>query len=203
MSAGVMPLGGDKISKSFGPVQVLFDVSISLEPGQVHALIGENGAGKSTLMKILCGYEQPTSGRVRVDGIERVLADSADAEARGIVLIHQEFNLAEQLTVAANIFLGREIRRGALMDVGRMEGRARELLAELETDIDPKQRVLELSVPEKQMVEIAKALVREARVLVMDEPTAVLTVRESQVLFRQIARLKAQGVAILYTSHKL
>jgi ribose transport system ATP-binding protein len=119
------------------------------------------------------------------------------------VLIHQEFNLAEQLTVEANIFLGRELKAGALLDKAAMRKRSAQLLAELETSVNPRQLVSELSVPAKQMVEIAKALVRDARVLVMDEPTAVLTERESEVLFRQIARLKAQGVAILYTSHKL
>ena len=203
MDAGAVPLSGDKISKSFGPVQVLFDISIALKAGEVHALIGENGAGKSTLMKILCGYEHPSSGRVLIDRAATNLSGSAEAEAAGIVLIHQEFNLADQLSVSANIFLGRELRRGMFLDVARMRERARELLLELETPIDPRQPVSELSVPEKQMVEIAKALARDARVLVMDEPTAVLTPRESQVLFRQVARLKAQGVAILYTSHKL
>ena len=203
MEAGAVPLAGEGISKSFGPVQVLFGVDFALRAGEVHALIGENGAGKSTLMKILTGYEQPSAGRVLVDGEASVLPGSAEAEHRGIVLIHQEFNLAEQLSVAANIFLGRELRRGLLLDVRAMHARAAQLLAELETHIDPGRPVSELSVPEKQMVEIAKALVREARVLVMDEPTAVLTARESEVLFRQIARLKAGGVAILYTSHKL
>ncbi len=196
-------LRGEAISKDFA-VRVLSDVDLSLAGGEVHALVGENGAGKSTLMKILCGYLKPTAGRILLDGEEISFHDSAEAEARGVVLIHQEFNLAEQLTVEANIFLGREIHgAGGLLDSAAMRSRSRQLLAELETAIDPQQRVSELSVSQKQMVEIAKALVREARVLVMDEPTAVLTNRESEVLFRQIERLKAQGVAILYTSHKL
>jgi ribose transport system ATP-binding protein len=203
MEAGAVPLAGEDLAKRFGPVQVLFDVSLALRAGEVHALIGENGAGKSTLMKILCGYEQPSGGRVLIDRVATHLTGSADAEARGIAMIHQEFNLADDLSVAANIFLGREVRRGPILDVARMRERAEALLAELETPLSPRQRVADLSVPEKQMVEIAKALAREARVLVMDEPTAVLTARESQVLFRQIERLKGQGVAILYTSHKL
>ncbi|MCB9993282.1 MAG: sugar ABC transporter ATP-binding protein [Hyphomicrobiaceae bacterium] len=191
------------ISKSFGPVRVLFDVDLNLRSGDVHALIGENGAGKSTLMKILGGYLPPSSGTIEIDGAPVRFGNSAAAEAAGIVLIHQEFNLAEQLTVEANVFLGRELHAGPFLDWRRMREKTRELLAELETDIAPQQRVRELSVPQKQMVEIAKALVRDARVLMMDEPTAALTSREAQVLFRQIEKLKAQGVAILYTSHKL
>ncbi|MCB8881773.1 sugar ABC transporter ATP-binding protein [Acidisoma cellulosilytica] len=191
------------VSKQFGDVQVLFDVSIALHAGEVHALIGENGAGKSTLMKILSGYLPPTGGEIVFDGAARQFSSSEAAEDAGIVLIHQEFNLAEQLTVEANIFLGREIKRGLFLDVKTMRARAQALLAALETKIDPTARVQDLAVPDKQMVEIAKALARDARVLILDEPTAVLTPKESLVLFRQIARLKAQGVAILYTSHKL
>jgi ribose transport system ATP-binding protein len=200
---GRIPLRGEAISRDFGPVRVLFNVNLSLKAGEVHALVGENGAGKSTLMKILCGYQKPTSGTVVLDGEPIVFANSAEAEARGVVLIHQEFNLAEELSVEANIFLGRELRHLAFLDRRAMREKSRALLGELETNISPDQRVSDLSVPQKQMVEIAKALVREARVLVMDEPTAVLTAKESEVLFKQISRLKAQGVAILYTSHKL
>jgi len=196
-------LAGVAVSKSFGPVQVLHGVDLTLRSGEVHALIGENGAGKSTLMKVLCGYQGPTAGHILLDGQPVAFHDSADAERKGVVLIHQEFNLAEQLSVEANIFLGREMQAGALLDRRGMHERSLQLLRELETDIDPRQRVAELSVPEKQMVEIAKALVRDARVLVMDEPTAVLTAKESEVLFKQIERLRQQGVAILYTSHKL
>ena len=202
MDRGQALLAGKAVSKDFA-VRVLDGVDLSLYPGEVHALIGENGAGKSTLMKILTGYQPPSSGEVLVEGKPAYFAGSADAEARGIVLIHQELNLAEDLSVAANIFLGREIRRGPFLDVRAMRDRAAALLAELETHVDPSQKVASLSVPERQMIEIAKALVRDARVIVMDEPTAVLTARESEVLFRQIARLKGQGVAILYTSHKL
>jgi ribose transport system ATP-binding protein len=203
MDDAIVLLAGRRLSKRFGAVQVLFDVSIELRAGEVHALIGENGAGKSTMMKILSGYQSPSDGHLTMDGREIAFASSEEAEAGGIVLIHQEFNLAEQLTVEANIFLGREMRRGPFLDLSAMRRRAQALLSELETPIDPASRVSGLAVSDKQMVEIAKALARDARVLILDEPTAVLTARESRVLFRQIERLRAQGVAILYTSHKL
>lgn len=192
-----------KVSRSFGPVQVLFDVDFDLYPGEVHALIGENGAGKSTMMKILSGYLEPTSGEVTLDGAPVSFASSEDAEDRGVVLIHQEFNLADQLSVEQNIFLGRELKRGLFLDHRAMRATTNELLERLETKTAPSATVSKISVPEKQMVEIAKALSREARVLIMDEPTAVLTRNEAEILFRQIERLKAQGTAILYTSHKL
>ncbi len=191
------------VTRSFGPVQILFDIDFDLRPGEVHALIGENGAGKSTMMKILSGYLQPTTGEVLLDGNGVRFADSEAAEAVGVVLIHQEFNLAETLTVEQNIFLGRELKRGFLLDHAKMRAETLALLAQLETDVDPAARVSEISVSDKQMVEIAKALSRNARVLIMDEPTAVLTNREAEVLFRQIERLRAAGTAILYTSHKL
>src|SRR5690606_7184735 len=169
----------------------------------VHALIGENGAGKSTIMKILSGYHDPTRGELLLDGEQVSFASSEEAENRGIILMHEEFNLAEQLKVEENIFLGRELKRGFFLDKKAMRAEAARLLAELETRVSPDARVSEISVSDKQMVEIAKALSRNARVLIMDEPIAVLTTREASVLFRQIERLKAKGTAILYTSHKL
>ncbi|MGZ9811023.1 sugar ABC transporter ATP-binding protein [Pseudoroseicyclus sp. H15] len=191
------------ICRSFGPVQVLFDVDIALYPGEVHALIGENGAGKSTTMKIMSGYLQPTSGELRLDGARASFEDSQAAEAQGIVLIHQEFNLAEQLTVEENVFLGRELKRGPFLDRRAMRAKTVELLDRLNCHVSPSARVKDISTPDKQMVEIAKALGREARVLIMDEPTAVLTNREAEVLFELVERLRADGVAILFTSHKL
>jgi ribose transport system ATP-binding protein len=200
-SAPVLALAG--VSRSFGPVQVLFDVDFDLRPGEVHALIGENGAGKSTTMKILAGFLEPTAGEVRLDGQPVAFASSEEAEDRGVVMIHQEFNLASQLTVEQNVFLGRELRRGLFLDHRTMQERTRALLDRLACRADPNARVRSISVPDKQMVEIAKALSREARVLIMDEPTAVLTNRETEVLLEQIARLREAGTAILYTSHKL
>jgi ribose transport system ATP-binding protein len=196
-------LAVENVSRRFGPVQVLFDVNFDLRPGEVHALIGENGAGKSTTMKIMGGYLQPTSGRVLLDGEEVHFASSREAEDRGVVMIHQEFNLASQLTVEENIFLGRELRRGLFLDHRAMRAESRRLLARLNCTVDPRARVSDISVPNRQMVEIAKALGRHARVLIMDEPTAVLTARETDTLLELIARLRAEGTAILYTSHKL
>ncbi len=191
------------ITRSFGPIEVLHGVDFRLVPGEIHALIGENGAGKSTMMKILGGYLAPSTGELRLDGSPVRFRDQRDAEDAGILMIHQEFNLAPQLTVEENIFLGRERRRGPFLDTRAMRAEARELLERLECRVDPQTRVHDLSVPNRQMVEIARALGRDARALIMDEPTAVLTGRETDILLKQIDRLKAQGTAILYTSHKL
>jgi ribose transport system ATP-binding protein len=191
------------IIKEFGPVRVLHGVDFALEPGRVVGLLGENGAGKSTLMKILAGYERPTAGQLVVDGVERRFADARDAEALGIALIHQEFNLAEHLTVAQNIFLGHEKKRGWLLDRRAMAVDAAACLEQVGLAVDPETRVSELIVAEKQLVEIAKALSRKARVLIMDEPTASLSPGETKKLFELMARLKGQGVTIVYISHKL
>ena len=196
-------LSGREICKSFGPAQVLFDVSIDLHAGEVHALLGENGAGKSTLVKILSGYHQPTSGALSLDQSEVTFEDSEVAENHGVILIHQELNLAEQLTVEENIFLGREIKRGWFLDKAAMRAEAKKLLDQLQCDVDPRTRIKDLAVSDRQMVEIAKALSKNADILILDEPTAVLTGREVDILFDQIRRLREQGVAILYISHKL
>ncbi len=219
----------DQVVKAFGPVQVLHGVSFELEPGRVYGLLGENGAGKSTLMKILAGYESLTGGVLKVNGQAQHFSSSRDAEALGIVLIHQEFNLAEDLTVAQNIFLGHEKRMwplgrlfkapvprgergslgrpgassGWLLDDKTMEREAAAALAQVGLDIDPRTKVRRLIVAEKQLVEIAKAVSRHARLLVMDEPTATLTPGETERLFRLIAQLRADGVTIVYISHKL
>lgn len=196
-------LGLNGISHWFGPIQVLFDVNLELHPGEVHALIGENGAGKSTMMKIMSGYLQPTEGTLQLDGNPIRFGSLEDAEAAGIIMIHQEFNLALQLTVEENIFLGREKRRGLFLDQKAMQAESRALLERLNCPIDPRRKISDISVPNRQMVEIAKALGRDARVLIMDEPTAVLTNRETDTLLEQIDRLRKAGTAILYTSHKL
>ncbi|WP_177174593.1 sugar ABC transporter ATP-binding protein [Loktanella fryxellensis] len=201
MPGPVLSLRG--VSKSFGPVQVLHGIDIDLHAGQVLALIGENGAGKSTTMKILAGYQPPTGGTILLDGQPATLSGLRAFEDAGIVLIHQEFNLAEQLTVEQNVFLGRELRRGLLLDKTRMRQLTRDYLDRLDCAVDPDTPVSKLSNSDKQMVEIAKALGRRARILIMDEPTAVLTGSEVDTLFAQIRVLRDAGTAVLFTSHKL
>ncbi|MCT6719336.1 sugar ABC transporter ATP-binding protein [Acidovorax sp. K2F] len=192
------------VTKEFGPVRVLHGVGFALQPGRVYGLLGENGAGKSTLMKILAGYESPTTGEVVVDGAVRAPGGgSRAAEAQGIVLIHQEFNLADDLTIAQNIFLGHEIKRGPFLDDKAMREKTRAALAQVGLPLDPDTRVRKLIVAEKQLVEIARALARNARLLIMDEPTATLTPGETERLFALMAELKAAGVTIIYISHKL
>ena len=200
MTGALLALAG--VRKSFGPTEILHGVDFALYPGEVHALIGENGAGKSTIMKILGGYLAPTSGAVLLDGRPAPWRSGAEAEALGVVVIHQEFNLASDLTVAQNIWLGREMG-GFFLDHKAMRLATQALLDQLECRVSPDARIRDLPVSDRQMVEIAKALSRNARVLIMDEPSAVLTSTEVQVLFRQIDRLRAQGVALLYTSHRL
>ncbi|MBA4490832.1 sugar ABC transporter ATP-binding protein [Paracoccus sp. S1E-3] len=193
----------EKVTKSFGPVEVLHGVDLALHTGEVHALIGENGAGKSTIMKILGGYLAPTTGRVLLDGAPVTYHSGPEGEAQGVVVIHQEFNLAADLTVAGNIFLGREITRGLGLDHAAMRAATAELLARLDTSIRPEALIRDLSVPDRQMVEIAKALSRKARVLIMDEPSAALTHREVEALYAQVDRLRAEGVALMFCSHRL
>jgi len=145
------------VTKSFGPIEVLHGIDLALHSGKVHALIGENGAGKSTAMKILAGYQEATEGRILVDGKPTVFANLHDGEQAGVVMIHQEFNLAEQLTVEQNIFLGREINNGLLLNKRQMYDLTREYLDKVQCKVDPDAKVSSLSNSDKQMVEIAKA----------------------------------------------
>jgi ribose transport system ATP-binding protein len=200
---GGLSVAFEGIVKRFGPVEVLHGVSFPLEPGRVYGLLGENGAGKSTLMKILAGYERPSEGRVLVEGEPVAFSGSRDAEALGIVLIHQEFNLAEDLTIAGNIFLGHERRRGWFLDEAAMRREAEAALSQVGLSRAPNTPVRRLIVAEKQLVEIAKALSRKARLLIMDEPTATLTPSEVARLFSLIERMRADGVTVVYISHKL
>jgi len=190
------------VKKSFGPIEILHGIDFALNAGEVHALIGENGAGKSTIMKILGGFLAPTSGEVLLDGAPAPWDSSTAAEAAGVVVIHQEFNLVPDLTVSDNIWLGRE-KGGLFLDHRQMRVDTQALLDQLKCRVSPDARIRDLPVSDRQMVEIAKALSRNARVLIMDEPSAVLTGSEVQVLFRQIDQLRANGVALLYTSHRL
>jgi ribose transport system ATP-binding protein len=196
-------LQAEALGKSFGPVAVLIDVSMSLAAGEVHAVIGENGAGKSTLMKLFSGHEQPSIGHILLDGTAVHFASPSDAERHGIALVHQEQLLAGQLTVAENLFLGRELRRGPFLDRARMRRITIERLAELRCQVDPDAAVADLQLADRQMVQIARALLVPRRVVIFDEPTAVLTPVEVATLFAVIARLKAEGTGILYISHRL
>ena len=192
------------IVKRFPGVLALDHVSLSVEAGEVHALLGENGAGKSTLMKILSGAYQRDEGEILIDGKSVEIKGSRDAQALGISIIYQELNLTEQLSVAENIFLGRPIMKNPLMvDWREMTRQAQRILDELGVDISAKALVRDLGVAHKQMVEVAKALSINSRILVMDEPTAPLTNREIDTLFATIRMLKAKGVSIIYISHRL
>ena len=200
--AGIV-LAAAHVSKEFAGVQVLFSVDFDLRRGEVHALMGENGAGKSTLVKILSGFEQPTTGEVFLDGKPVKLPPNGRAEELGISIIHQEFNLAEDLTVTESMFLGREITRFGILDIREMRAITRRALQQLGAKIDENAIIGTLPVAARQMVEIAKAISRDARVVIMDEPTAVLTKAETEVLFAQIRRLKAEGTSFIFVSHKL
>ncbi len=196
--ADVVQLTG--IRKSFGGIHALKGVDFALRPGEVHALLGENGAGKSTLMRVLGGEHVPSAGEIRIDGTQTVFHRPVDAMARGIVVIHQEMALAPDLSVAENIFLA---ELPALISWPEMKRRARALIERLGFDIQPQVVVRDLSVAHQQVVEIAKALSKNARVIVFDEPTAVLSVQDAERLLAIIRDLRAHGVGIVYISHRL
>src|SRR5215208_1082001 len=193
------------ITKSFFGVPVLDAVDLDIVPGEVHAVVGENGAGKSTLMKILVGAYQPDAGSILLGGEDVRFSHPRQAQERGVSIIYQEFNLLPERTVAQNIFLGREPARGPFVDNRAMEEDTARLLAELgvQGSISPSSPVRELSVAQQQTVEIAKALSFEARILVMDEPTAALSPHEVDALFERVRLLQQRGLAVLYISHRL
>jgi len=192
------------VSKHFGGTRALHEVSFDVMPGELLAICGENGAGKSTLMKILSGVITSYDGQLVIDGEPARFAGTKDAESIGISIIHQELNLVEQLSVAANIFLGRELKnRLFLRDDRAMEAEAAQLLHSLDCDIPPDRLAGSLRVGDQQLIEIAKALSLNSRILVMDEPTSALTEAEVDRLYRVIAKLRSQGTTILYISHKM
>ena len=202
------PLEGPLLSvqglgKSFGPVAVLQDIAFDVRPGEVHAVIGENGAGKSTLMKILAGHLAPSAGTLAMNGAPLRLAGPVDAERHGIVLVHQEILLAPHLTVAENLFLGREQRRGLALDDRAMNAKAAEAVRALGAEIDPTAVVAQLSIARRQLVQIARALLVPHSLVIFDEPTASLTPIETDALLAVIRDIKAKGVAVLYVSHRL
>ena len=195
-----------KIEKRFPGVHALKGVDFEVSPGEVVALLGENGAGKSTLMKVLGGVHQPDSGEVLIDGAPAAIRNVSDATRHGIAFIHQELNVLDNLDVAANVFLGREPVRGGplrLVDRGRMESETEKYLARLGLKMRPDTLLSRLSIAQQQMVEIAKALSLEARIIIMDEPTSSLTLSETARLLEVVKDLRAQGVAIIYISHRL
>ncbi len=193
----------EHISKAFSGVQALDDVKLEVEEGEVMALLGENGAGKSTLVKILSGVYTRDSGTVQIAGKEYGNLNPSSARDAGVAIIHQELNMCRHLTVSENMFLGREIKGAVALDNRKMDEEAKHYLDELGVDISPRQVVGALPVSKQQMVEIAKALSVHAKILVMDEPTSALTSKEIEELFRIVNRLKEQGCAIIYISHRL
>ncbi|MGP3977068.1 sugar ABC transporter ATP-binding protein [Streptomyces sp. 8N114] len=202
--AGPALLRVEGVSKSFPGVKALDRMRLDLRHGEVLALVGENGAGKSTLMKLLSGIHAPDEGRFFLDGEPLRLTGPRDAQRRGISIIHQEFNLMSDLTVAQNVFIGREPRKAAvLLDHRALETRTRELLDRLELPLDPRRTVGTLTVAQQQMVEIAKALSHDPRVLIMDEPTAALNDTEVRVLHQLIRRFVRPRTGVIYISHRM
>ena len=196
------------IYKSFPGVKVLEDVTLQVRPGEVHALMGENGAGKSTLMKILMGIYKADQGSIFLEGKETAIHGPKDAMSKGISMIHQELNTVLDMEVAENVFVGRELLKKGfeklkIVDIARMREETGKYFREMNIDIDPRAKMRTLSVAEMQLVEIVKAISLNSRIIVMDEPTSAITEKEATVLFAQIERLKKQGVAIIYISHKM
>lgn len=192
------------VSKSFSGNKVLIDVNLSVEAGEVHALLGENGAGKSTLMKILGGIYPKDSGTVEINGKEVYISDVLEAQANGISIIHQELMLAQHISVAENIFMGREITgKAGIVDLKAQELRTRELLKQYKLDIEAHEELRDLTIAEQQMVEIIRAISFGARIIVMDEPTSSLSTQEVAILYDMIRILKEKQVAVIYISHRI
>ncbi|MET4130569.1 sugar ABC transporter ATP-binding protein [Roseovarius sp. MBR-6] len=204
MTTQIPVLQLEGIVKTFPGVRALDGVSLSILPGEVHALMGENGAGKSTLMKVLGGIHQPDEGRIIVNEQPVVMSGPLDAKAKGIVFIHQELSLAEELSVAENIYLGElPEKRFGLVDWSELYARTNRILEKLKVGFDARTRVGDLSIANQQMVEIARALTVDAKAVIFDEPTASLTDAEKVVLFDVIADLQSHGVGIIYISHRM
>ncbi len=196
-------LRAEEMSKDYGPVTVLSDVSLDVLSGEIHAVIGENGAGKSTFMRLLSGYAEPTAGTLTVAGQQVSFSKPEHAQQAGIVLVHQEILLADGLTVAENLFLGRELMRNGMVDDRAMRRLATEKLTELGCKVSPNALVRNIALADRQLVQIARALLDDYKVVIFDEPTAVLTGDEVERLLGIILQLKEQGAAVLYISHRL
>ena len=191
------------IDKSFPGVHALDHVDLEVRKGEVHALMGENGAGKSTLMKVLTGIYKKDSGTITYEGKEVELHNTREAQDAGVVIVHQELNMLGHLTVAQNIFIGREFKKGIRIDDKKMNEEARKLFDRMHIDIDPTETMSKLTVGKQQMCEIAKAISHEAKVIIFDEPSAALTEAEIEELFKIIRDLRAQGMGIVYISHRM
>lgn len=193
----------ENLSKQYGPVTVLSNVGIDIHAGEIHAIIGENGAGKSTLMRLLSGYVEPSAGSLSLEGKTVAFSTPRQAEDAGIVLVHQEILLAEGLTVAENLFVGRELTRNGLIDDRTMQRVTREKLAELGCLVSPRTLVRNVGLADRQLIQIGRALLDDHKLVIFDEPTAVLTGHEVERLLEIVLRLKARNMGVVYISHRL
>jgi simple sugar transport system ATP-binding protein len=195
------------ISRHFGAIQAVNDVSLSIEPGQVVGLMGDNGAGKSTLVKMIAGNFRPSHGVMRMDGKELILHKPAEARQHGIEIVHQDLALCNNLTAAANVYLGRELRRGLgplrILDYAAMYKRAGQLFAELKSETRPRDLVKQMSGGQRQAVAIARTMLSQAKIVLMDEPTAAISVRQVAEVLNLIRHLRDQGIAVVLISHRM
>jgi len=195
------------ISKHFGAIQAVNDVSFSLEAGEVVGLMGDNGAGKSTLVKMIAGNFRPSHGTIHLDGKELVMHKPADARQHGIEIVHQDLALCNNLTAAANVYLGRELRKGVgpfrILDYGAMYKRAGQLFAELKSETRPRDLVKQMSGGQRQAVAIARTMLSQAKIVLMDEPTAAISVRQVAEVLNLIRHLRDQGIAVVLISHRM
>ncbi len=197
----------ENVSKHFGAIQAVNDVSLTLEPGEVVGLMGDNGAGKSTLVKIIAGDFRPSHGAMRMEGRELVLHKPIEAQQHGIEIVHQDLALCDNLTAAANVFLGREMRKGAgpfkVLDYASMYRRAGEIFTELKSETRPRDLVRQMSGGQRQAVAIARTRLSQAKIILMDEPTAAISVRQVAEVLSLIQRLRDGGIAIVLISHRM
>ena len=195
------------ISKHFGAIHAVNDVSFSIEPGEVVGLMGDNGAGKSTLVKMIAGNFRPTEGAMKMDGAELVLHKPVDARHHGIEIVHQDLALCNNLTAAANVFLGRELRRGLgplkILDYASMYRRAGEIFKELKSETRPRDLVKQMSGGQRQAVAIGRTMLSEAKIVLMDEPTAAISVRQVAEVLNLIRELRGKGIAVVLISHRM
>lgn len=195
------------VSRHFGAIQAVNDVSFAIEPGEVVGLMGDNGAGKSTLVKMIAGNFRPSEGSMKMDGAELVLHKPVDARRHGIEIVHQDLALCNNLTAAANVFLGRELRKGfgpfSVLDYATMYRRAGEIFKELKSETRPRDLVKQMSGGQRQAVAIARTMLSEARIVLMDEPTAAISVRQVAEVLNLIRELRGKGIAVVLISHRM